>query len=244
MSSILGRVQRVRHELKYRDLEVRQVDRLSPHMVSVTFGGDSLSDFVSPSFDDHVKLFIDTGEEDPVRRDYTPRRFDNEARELVIEFVLHGDGPAASWAEQAQPGQPLRIAGPRGSFIIPTDYDWHLLVGDETALPAIARRLEEMPPGAKVFTILQVADPADRRPLPSAADVHLDWVDDEAACLAAVRAFALPPGEGYVWAAGEGGTMAELRRILVDDKGHDKRAIRAAAYWKRGASGHHDDPAA
>jgi NADPH-dependent ferric siderophore reductase len=237
MSSILGRVQRVRHELKYRDLEVRQVERLSPHMVAVTFGGDSLSDFVSPSFDDHVKLFIDTGEEDPVRRDYTPRRFDSEARELVIEFVLHGDGPAASWAEQAQPGQPLRIAGPRGSFIIPTDYDWHLLVGDETALPAIARRLEEMPAGAQVHAILQVPDEADRRPPRSDADLTLTWVDDDAACLEAIRAFTLPAGEGYVWAAGEAATMAELRRVLVDQKGHDKRAIRAAAYWKRGAAG-------
>jgi NADPH-dependent ferric siderophore reductase len=244
MSSILGRVQRVRHELKFRDLQVARVDRLSPHLVAVTLAGEALADFTSPSFDDHVKVFFDVGGDEPARRDYTPRRYDNAARELVLEFVLHGEGPASAWAETAAPGQALRVAGPRGSFIIPTDYDWHLLAGDETALPAIARRLEEMPPGAKVFAILQVADPADRRPLPSAADVHLDWVDDEAACLAAVRAFALPPGEGYVWAAGEGSTMAELRRILVDDKGHDKRAIRAAAYWKRGASGHHDDPAA
>jgi NADPH-dependent ferric siderophore reductase len=106
-----------------------------------------------------------------------------------------------------------------------------------TALPAIARRLDELPAGTKVFAILQVADPADRRALPTAADLQLDWVADETACLAAIRAFALPPGEGYVWAAGEGGTMAELRRILVDDKGHDKRAIRAAAYWKRGTAG-------
>jgi NADPH-dependent ferric siderophore reductase len=237
MSSILGRVQRVRHELKFRDLVVRRVERVSPHLVAVTLGGDSLADFASPSFDDHVKVFIDHDGGEPARRDYTPRRFDPVARELVLEFVLHGEGPASAWAESAVPGQTLRIAGPRGSFIVPTDYDWHLLVGDETALPAIARRLEELPAGAPVTAILQVADPADRRPLPSAAQVDLRWVADEAGCLAALRDFALPPGEGYVWAAGEGGLMAELRRILVDDKGHDKRAIRAAAYWKRGAAG-------
>ncbi len=237
MSSILGRVQRVRHELKFRDLVVRRVDRVSPHLVAVTLGGESLADFTSPSFDDHVKVFIDTGGDEPARRDYTPRRFDPVARELVLEFVLHGEGPASAWAETVVPGQPLRIAGPRGSFIVPTDYDWHLLVGDETALPAIARRLEELPAAARAFVILQVADPADRRPLPSAARVVLQWVADEDACLAALRDFTLPPGEGYVWAAGEGGLMAELRRILVDEKGHDKRAIRAAAYWKRGAVG-------
>lgn len=237
MSSILGRVQRVRHELKFRDLEVTRVERVSPHLVAVTLSGESLADFTSPSFEDHVKVFIETGADEPARRDYTPRRFDNAARELVLEFVLHGEGPASAWAESVEPGQALRVAGPRGSFLIPTDYDWHLLVGDETALPAIARRLEELPAGTKAWAILQVADPADRRALPTAADLQLSWVADEAACLAAIHAFALPPGEGYVWAAGEGGTMAELRRILVDEKGHDKRAIRAAAYWKRGASG-------
>jgi NADPH-dependent ferric siderophore reductase len=131
----------------------------------------------------------------------------------------------------------VRIGGPRGSFLIPMDYDWHLLVGDETALPAIARRLEELPAGAKTLLILQVADEADRRALPSKADVRTTWVKDDAECLAAVRALELPPGEGYVWAAGEAGVMAELRRILVDEKAHDKRAIRAAAYWRRGAIG-------
>ena len=237
MTSILGRVQRVRHELKFRDLQVRRVQTLSPHLVAVTFTDESLADFVSPSFDDHIKLFIDTGAEEPARRDYTPRSFDNAARELVLEFVLHGDGPASEWAAQAQPGQRVRIGGPRGSFLIPLDYDWHLLVGDETALPAIARRLEELPAGAKTLVILQVADEADRRALPSAGDVSITWVKDGAACLAALHALQLPPGEGYVWAAGEAADMAELRRILVEEKGHDKRAIRAAAYWRRGAVG-------
>ncbi|MFO1339730.1 MAG: siderophore-interacting protein [Burkholderiaceae bacterium] len=240
MSSILGRVQRVRHELKFRDLRVARVQDVTPHLRAVTFTDESLADFVSPSFDDHVKLFIDTGGGEPARRDYTPRHFDNAARELTLEFVLHGDGPAAEWAAQAAPGQQVRIGGPRGSFLIPLDYDWHLLVGDETALPAIARRLEEMPTGARVQVLLQVPDVADRRALASAANVQIAWVADGAECLAWLRAWALPAGEGYVWAAGEASEMAELRRILVDEKGHDKRAIRAAAYWKRGASAHHE----
>jgi len=241
MSSVLGRVQRVRHELKFRDLTVVRVRDVTPHLRAVTFTGESLVDFVSPSFDDHVKLFIDTGAEEPARRDYTPRSFDNAARELTLEFVLHGDGPAAEWATQAAPGQRVRIGGPRGSFLIPLDYDWHLLVGDETALPAIARRLEELPAGAKTLVVLQVPDAADRPMLSSAADVTITWVADGAGLLAALKAMALPPGEGYVWAAGEAAEMAELRRILVDEKGHDKRAIRAAAYWKRGATAHHEN---
>lgn len=236
MSTILGRVQRVRHELKFRELRVARVQDLSPHLRAVTFTDESLADFVSPSFDDHVKLFIDAGGGATARRDYTPRSFDNSACELTLEFVLHGDGPAAAWAAQATPGQRARIAGPRGSFIIPLDYDWHLLVGDETALPAIARRLEELPADARVQVLLQVPDAVDRRALRSAADVQTTWVDDAGACQAWLRAWDLPPGEGYVWAAGEAGEMAALRRVLVDDKGHDKRAIRAAAYWKRGTA--------
>lgn len=240
MSSVLGRVQRVRHELKFRDLKVVRVRDVTPHLRAVTFTDESLADFASPSFDDHVKLFIDTGAEEPARRDYTPRSFDNVARELTLEFVLHGDGPAAEWATQAAPGQRVRIGGPRGSFLIPLDYDWHLLVGDETALPAIARRLEELPAGAKTLVVLQVPDEADRPALTSAADVTTTWVADGAGLMSALKAMELPAGEGYVWAAGEAAEMAELRRILVDEKGHDKRAIRAAAYWKRGATAHHE----
>lgn len=240
MSSVLGRVQRLRHELKFRDLEVVRVQDVTPHLRAVTFTDESLADFVSPSFDDHIKLFIDTGSEEPARRDYTPRHVDNARRELTLEFVLHGDGPASEWASQAAPGQRVRIGGPRGSFLIPLDYAWHLLVGDETALPAIARRLEELPAGARTIVVLEIADEADRPKLATSADVHWHWTSDSEQTLSVLRGMALPAGEGYVWAAGEAAEMAEVRRILVDEKGHDKRAIRAAAYWKRGATAHHE----
>lgn len=232
-----SRVQRVRHEIRRRDLEVVRVDDLSPHFRSVTFGGDALAGFLSASFDDHVKLVLDGG----VARDYTPRRHDAARGELTIEFALHGDGPAAAFAASAVPGRRATIAGPRGSLIIPTDYDWHLLAGDETALPAIARRLEELPAGTRTIVIAQVADAADRRALASAATLAVQWVADADALVAVVRALELPPGEGYAWCAGEAGAMATLRRVLVDEKGHDRHAIRAAAYWKRGAIAHHEN---
>jgi NADPH-dependent ferric siderophore reductase len=82
-----------------------------------------------------------------VRRDFTPRHYDQAARELTVEFALHATG--AAWARQAAPGQVAVIAGPRGSMIIPMDYAWHVLAGDATALPAIRRRLEELPAGRK-----------------------------------------------------------------------------------------------
>lgn len=232
-------VQRIRHEIKRRALQVRRVEPLSAGMVRVVFGGEPLSDFVSASFDDHVKIFFPTAGE-PVARDYTPRRYDRATQELAVDFALHGDGPAADWARQAAPGQPLTVAGPRGSFVVPVDYDWHLLAGDETALPAVARRLEELPAGTHAIVRLQVA-PADRQALASAAALDLQWVDDEAALLQSLRALALPAGQGYAWCAGEAAVAAALRRILVDEKGHDRRAIRAAAYWKRGATAHHEN---
>ena len=235
------RVQRVRHETRRRELEVARVEALSPAFRSITFTGEALSDFISASFDDHVKFMLDAGGENAVARDYTPRRFDPAARELTLEFALHGDGPAAEWAAQAQAGQRVTIGGPRGSFIIPIDYDWHLLVGDDTALPAITRRLEELPVGAQAIVVVQLDDAADRRSFQSAAAVQLQWLGKGESLVDAVRALQLPAGEGYAWCAGEAGEMAALRRVLVEEKGHGRHAIRAAAYWKRGAIAHHEN---
>ena len=236
------RVERVRHEIKRREVRVAAVEGLGPHVRRITLRGEALADFVSASFDDHVKLIFDApAGAEPARRDYTPRRFDNAARELVIEFALHGAGPAAEWARQAVVGAPLTVAGPKGSLIIPLDYDWHLFVADATGLPAIARRLEELPAGARALLILNVPEAADRPALASRADVDLRWVASDDEMLAAARALALPPGEGYAWCAGEARTMAALRAILVQEKGHPATAIRAAEYWKRGASAHHEN---
>lgn len=234
------RVQRVRHELRRRSLRVLRVQSPSPGFRSITLAGDDLAGFVSASFDDHVKLFFDGVDgHAAIARDYTPRRHDAAAGELDIEFALHGDGPAVAWAARAQPGDALTIGGPRSSFIVPLDYDWHLLAGDGSALPAIARRLEELPAGVRAIVLLAV-DEADRRMLASRAALQLQWFDDCAALVQAVRALDLPIGEGYAWCAGEAAAMAALRRVLVQDKGLDPQAIRAAAYWKCGSAAHHE----
>jgi len=236
----IRRVERVRHELRRRTLEVARVERLSPGFVAITFSGDELADFVSASFDDHVKFMPDEGARDPVRRDYTPRSHDNAARELTIEFALHGHGRASEWARHAQVGQRVLVGGPRGSFIVPLDYDWHLLAGDATALPAIRRRLEELPAGTRVTVVAQ-ADPADRLPFATQAQVALHWVASDEELLATVDGLPWPAGEGFAWAAGEASVMARLRGILRERKNHPKEAMRVAAYWKRGASGHHEN---
>lgn len=252
-------VQRVRHTVKVRLLEVRRTQLLSPHQLLVTLGGSELADFVTASFDNHVKLMwapdglgapeLPTvgpdglqwppGAPRPLMRDYTPRRFDAQALELDIEFALHGDGPAANWARQAQPGQTLAVGGPRGSFIVPTGFDWHLLVGDDSALPAIARRLEELPAGARATVVLAL-DAADRRALHTRAELDLVWVDDAALLPAAVQALKLPEGVGHAWAGGEAHAIAEVRRVLVGHHGLPKERVRASAYWKLGQADHHE----
>ncbi|MDC3958987.1 siderophore-interacting protein [Polyangium jinanense] len=235
------RVQRVRHELRRRDVEVARVERLGPSFVAVTFSGDALADFVSLSFDDHVKFMFPGADGELIRRDYTPRRFDPEKRELTLEFALHDEGPASDWARKAAPGQRATIGGPRGSMIIPLDYAWHLLVGDASALPAIHRRLEELPAGTRALVIAHVADPKDRRALASAAKLDVHWVNRAEDLVTFVGDLPLPPGDGFVWCAGEASEMSRLRQILLVDKGHPREAARIAAYWKKGASEFHEN---
>ncbi|MBB1631045.1 siderophore-interacting protein [Cupriavidus sp. UME77] len=262
-------VQRVRHELKMRLLQVVRTQAVSPQLLRVTLAGEDLKGFVSASFDDHIKVFFPApgqskpalpelgpngpvfpeGQPKPAARDYTPRRYDAAAGELDIEFVLHGDGPASTWAAQAAPGQYLGVGGPRGSFVIPEGFDWHLLVGDETALPAIGRRLGELPSGVRALVVLAVDNAAAEIPLPSRADVEIRWQHRDSAPAdsatglleQALREVTLPPGEGYVWAAGEAASIRAVRQYLVGERGIEKGRIRAASYWKAGAAAVHEN---
>lgn len=125
-------------------------------------------------------------------------------------------------------------------MIIPTDYDWHLLAGDASALPAIRRRLEELASSAKAIVIV-LADAADRRRFATEAQLDLHWVGSADELVSALRAMPLPPGEGFAWCAGEAAAMAVVRDVLYREKGHPKEAMRIAAYWKRGAAAHHEN---
>ena len=245
VTSLLGRrVQRVRHELRRREVQVARVEPLGAEFVRIVFGGDALEGFTSLGFDDHFKfMFADPAAPDaePVRRDYTPRRWDAAKRELTVDFALHGHGLASEWARNARVGQRAVIGGPRGSMIGPTDYAWHLFVGDPTAAPAISRRLAELPAGALTIVIVQLADLAVLELQHSAARVELTQVETADALVVALQALALPAGEGFAWAAGESSVMARLRDLLLGAKGHPREAMRVAAYWKRGAADFHEE---
>lgn len=247
-------VRRVRHELKLREVEVVAVTRSARELVTVIVAGEALQGFVSASFDDHVKVFFPAPGETrpalpsvgaagvefppdqprPVMRDFTPRRFDPGAGTLALEFVLHAEGPAVDWARQAAVGQRLGIGGPRGSFIVDDTFDWYLLVGDATALPAIARRCEELAASTPI-TIIATASPEQR---PAIAR-PVQWVA-EAALVDAVRAVRLPAGTGHAWGAGESATMKAVRAVLLTEHALPKPLVRVSAYWKRGAAGVHE----
>jgi len=258
-------VRRVRHPLKLRLARVARVRRITPSLIRVTLTGDELRDFESASFDDHVKVFFPVdgaihpvmptlgprgpvevpGAARPTMRDFTPRRFDADALELDIEFALHDAGPATNWAAHAAVGQYLGIGGPKGSMIIPLEFEWHLLIGDDTALPAIARRLEELPSGTRALVVAEVANRDAHLEFESRADTEIIWSHredgDNAGLLAAVKGLpALPRGPGYVWAAGEAAIVRQIRSLLVTERGIDKARVRAAAYWKRGVAAVHE----
>ena len=229
----LRRVERVRYEVKRRELTVAHAQRVGAHFVAVTFQGEALADFQTGSFDDHVKVFVPTAGGEPAMRDYTPVAFDRLARTLTIEFLVHGEGPGSTWAANVQPGDPATIGGPRGSMVVPVDYPWHLLVGDASALPAITRRLAELPKGAQVEVFVQVDDLADQRAMPTAADARVTWIGSSAALLETVAGWTLPPGEGFVWAGAESDVAAALQDLVLTQKGHPKEAARISSYWKR-----------
>lgn len=240
-SSSGRRVTRVRHELRVRQLTVARVEPVGPHAVAITLAGDELAGFTSLSFDDHVKVMLPTASGEPARRDYTPRHYDAARGELTIEFVLHGHGAASEWASAVKAGDPATIGGPRGSMIIPTDYAWHLLAGDASALPAIHRRLAELPAGARAIVLAEVADAADERRFETRADLQIQWVRNASQWLDALRALQLPAGEGFVWCAGEAATMARARDLLLNEKRHPLEAMRVSAYWKAGERGFHEN---
>ena len=231
-------IERVRHDLKLREVTVARINRVSPGFASITFHGEALADFTSLSFDDHVKFMFNDANGEQVRRDYTPRRVDTGACEVDIEFALHGHGGAAEWARNVTIGQRAIIGGPRGSMILPLAMDWHLLIGDDSALPAVTRRLEELPADARVDAVLLVGA-EDRRTFLTRADAHIHWVDSDDAMLQVLKALPLQAGAGLAWGGGEAALMARVRQVLVET-GMPRHAAKVSAYWKRGVADHHE----
>ncbi|MBN1092908.1 siderophore-interacting protein [Blastococcus sp. TML/M2B] len=244
-----------------RVAEVLRTTRLTPHMIRVVLGGEGLGDLPAGEFTDHyVKLQLPPAgagytapydvdelratlppEQWPVTRTYTVRAWDAEAGELTIDFVHHGDvGVAGPWAAAAQPGDRIQFMGPGGAYRPHPGADWHLLAGDEAALPAIAAALEGLPAGARALAFVEVAGPEEEQPdLTVPAGTELRWLhrgDGEPGetLVAAVRAAELPPGRGHLFVHGEAHAVRELRRHLRAVCGLDAEWTSISGYWRRG----------
>ncbi|MFD7711482.1 siderophore-interacting protein [Streptomyces sp. NPDC059785] len=247
---------------KPHSARVVRTERLTPHMQRIVFGGDGLAEFTAGTCTDHyVKLLFGAEgvsypepfdiqrireefprEQWPVTRTYTVRHWNAELRELTIDFVVHGDeGLAGPWAARVQPGELVRFLGPGGAYAPDESADWHLLAGDESALPAIAAALEALPAGADVRAFIEISGPEEEQKIDS--DAEIVWLhrgDRPAgqALLEAVRALDWPEGRLHAFVHGEAGFVKELRRLLRVEREIPREDLSISGYWRLG---HNED---
>ncbi|MDO5493889.1 MAG: siderophore-interacting protein [Nesterenkonia sp.] len=246
-------------------LEVHETVRLTPHLRRLVLGGagfDAL-DFKDAT-DQYIKLlFADPSlglsrpfglealrerlppQEMPVTRTYTVRRIDRTARQIWVDMVTHGDdGPAGRWAQQARPGDAISFFGPGGAYAPRPEADFHLLAGDESAIPAVAAALEWLErhaPKAVGVALLEVSDAAEEIPLDAPDGIEVRWLHrggdfapERARLVRALAELELPDGDVQVFVHGERGEMKKARRLLVSERGLDRKAMSLSAYWAAG----------
>ena len=254
---------------KPRLTEVVRVEPLTPHMVRVVLAGEELEDFTTRGPAEHLKVnfpapgesnvvlpewgpdgpILRDGQQRPLNRTYTPRRWNQNARELTVDFLLHGEGPGSRWAQQARPGQVVAVSHqPGGAYKVDTTADWYLIGGDEAALPAVGTLLEALPASCFAHVLVEVADAAEELELESPARFQVKWLHHGGATGRvgrklehAVREFRLPEGSGRVWIGCEAGVMREIRRHLLNERGMDRTRVHTQGYWKYGAMNHPDN---
>lgn len=238
-------------------VETRQITR---DLVRVVFEGDDLAELGELEFTDHyVKLLfpapgssqtwpIDAArireerprEEWPVTRTYTIRWFDRVARRMAVDFVVHGDsGLAGPWAAAAKPGDLMSFSGPGGAWAPDGGDVVHLLVGDESALPAIAAAIDALPSDARAVVYLEVADEAGRVDLRDLPGLDVRWVYRGDApygrpLVEAVTADPLPEGDLRAFVHGEALMIRELRRYLFLEHRVPKAQVSISGYWRAG----------
>ncbi|MFF9431288.1 SIP domain-containing protein [Streptomyces sp. NPDC014746] len=251
-----------------RELTVLRAQNVTSGMRRLTLGGPQLGAFVkdglelpalrTEGFDDHVKFFLadESGrlvlprqqvssldwpeDERPVAKDYTPVRYDPVGGEIDFDFVRHDGGVASTWAENVVPGDSAWIAGPKMSHSHPAGADWILVVGDETALPAIGRWLAEMPKGTKARVFVEIGEDNHRQELPTDADAEIVWLSRNGAPAGstdllerAVRGAEWLPGTVFAWVAGEAVTLKGIRRLLVNERQVPREQTHITGYWRR-----------
>lgn len=239
---------------------VTRVEQLTPHMVRVVVGGEALAGIEAGQFSDHyIKIFFPQSGVDypapfdmgviretmpretwPVVRTYTIRKWLPEIGEMWVDFVVHGDeGVAGPWAARARPGDTVRFLGPGGAYLPSADADWHLLAGDESAIPAIAASLERLPDGVPARAFIEVSGPDEEQKIETTGDAEIVWLhrgDRPVGELLvdAVKELEFPAGTPQVFVHGEAGFVRELRGHLRLERNLSRDQLSISGYWRRG----------
>ncbi len=232
---------------------------LSPLMRRITLQGAELEGFEVADPACYMKLiFPEPGQTEPDRplpdgpraksmRTYTPLAVRADVHEVDVDFVLHGDGPASTWAAQAQPGQVLYLMGPGPGYKVALDAPAHFLIGDDSALPAFETILAALPATAQARVLIEVVDAAEERPLHSAAKVDAHWTargsdNTQAgqALEAALRKAGAPAPGTRIYLACEAAAMRRIRKLLIEELGVERSLVVGRGYWKLGTVNHPD----
>jgi NADPH-dependent ferric siderophore reductase len=245
---------------KAREAEVLSTEWITPRMVRLVVGGPGLAGMECGAFTDHyVKvLFPPEGvtypepfdierirsefprEQWPAMRSYTVRAWDSEALRMTLDFVVHGDeGIGGPWAARAEPGDTVRFMGPGGLYAPDASAGWHLLAGDESALPAIAATMERAPADVPVHAFVEVSDAADEQEIRCPEGRGVTWLHRGdrpvgEALVDAVRGLDFPAGEVHAFVHGEAGFVKELRRHLRHDRKVPRERLWISGYWRHG----------
>ncbi|HMU28034.1 MAG TPA: siderophore-interacting protein [Solirubrobacterales bacterium] len=245
--------------------KVKTTEPLTPHMVRIVLQSEGLRGFPVGEFTDHyVKLQLPppgasySAPFDPAQireslgrdqwhrqRTYTVRDADPEAGEITIDFVTHGSGLAGPWARDAAAGDLIQLVGPGGAYTPDPEADWHLLAGDDAAIPAIVAALRRIPPAVPALVVLEVENEQEQRELAEKQDIatpgdlRITWLhrcgaghSDEPRILNLIERLDLPEGRGQAFVHGEAGMVREVRRHLVNERGMDLGDLSATGYWK------------
>lgn len=184
---------------------------------------------IRPAQDVELHLVDDSGRR--VKRRYTIRDLRAGIGEMDLDVVLHGDWPGSTWGRTARPGDEVRFQGPRGKLEL-RPADWHLMVGDESALPAIAAIADAV--AEPSIAVVEIPDPQEQQPV---AATEVRWIHRGSHApgtpdllVPTVSALDLPGGKGAAYLLGETRSMVALRAVL-EARGIAHEAIFVKGYW-------------
>ncbi len=229
--------------------EVVESELVSPSMQRIVLTAPELAGFrYHPGQD--VMLLVGAEGTRPVRRRYTIRSLDRAAPALTLHVVRHGDGPGERWVRSARPGDTIEGIGPRGKITTFPEADWHLFLGDESAMPAILAMTESLPGDAVATLAIEIPGPDDEQELLAPARTRLGWMHrlgrpagDPGPLSTEAAEIELGGGDGHAYLFGEAAVVSALREILAA-RGLRQDQVSPKAYWGRGrGNAGHGEPA-